>query len=306
MKILIVDDNVDIQDIVKDILLNEGHNVRVASSIDEAVMKTGDFEPDAIMLDTTVDGEDGLRMLQIIKNELPDLSPDIIILKGPTDNVPKDNPLIKVSINKPFKSSDILDALKELIDAEEAPAQVEEKKNHRSFIKMLHRKKTEAELSEEVLEKRGISFGSSYVFFESNSDSLYEIVGLVDPNIYDLMIVTTEKSKAIQERFSYDGIEIVQLSSGSKTGGVSIHELGTLTHKIRGFLDSNKHPMVIFDRFEDIIEVNGINQSLLMVNQLMSGRAGTATFAISVDASTLTDKDRGIFLHDMIEYNKEE
>ncbi len=34
MKILIVDDNVAIQEIVKDILAEEGHNVRVARTVE--------------------------------------------------------------------------------------------------------------------------------------------------------------------------------------------------------------------------------------------------------------------------------
>lgn len=52
MKALIVDDNVAIQEIIRDILSERGHIVRLASTVDEAVEKVKSFEPDVVMLDS--------------------------------------------------------------------------------------------------------------------------------------------------------------------------------------------------------------------------------------------------------------
>ena len=61
MKILIVDDNVAVQEIIRDILVERDHNVRMASTVDEAVEKIKSFEPDVVMLDSWVGDEDGMH-----------------------------------------------------------------------------------------------------------------------------------------------------------------------------------------------------------------------------------------------------
>ena len=60
--------------------------------------------------------------------------------------------------------------------------------------------------------------------------------------------------------------------------------------------------MVVFDRFDDVIEADGLNQSMLMIHQLMAGKTKMCTFAVSVDPKSLTEKDRGLFLYNMVEY----
>ena len=51
MKILIVDDNEAVQEIIRDILAERDHNVRLASTVDEAVEKIGSFEPDVVTIE---------------------------------------------------------------------------------------------------------------------------------------------------------------------------------------------------------------------------------------------------------------
>ncbi|MGN0098087.1 MAG: response regulator, partial [Candidatus Methanomethylophilaceae archaeon] len=73
MKVLIVDDNVAVQEIIQDILLHEGYakaDVKCVSSVDEAVSRIGDFQPDIIMLDTWVGDEDGLRVVSRCRENL--------------------------------------------------------------------------------------------------------------------------------------------------------------------------------------------------------------------------------------------
>lgn len=59
MKILIVDDNVAIQEIVRDVLSDEGYLIRTAGTIQEAIAKTADFLPDVVILDSWVGDEEG-------------------------------------------------------------------------------------------------------------------------------------------------------------------------------------------------------------------------------------------------------
>ena len=66
MKILIVDDNEAVQEIIRDILVERDHNVRLASTVDEAVEKIKSFEPDVVMLDSWV-GEECTEIFCSIK-----------------------------------------------------------------------------------------------------------------------------------------------------------------------------------------------------------------------------------------------
>ena len=300
MKILIVDDNVAIQEIVKDILSDEGYIIRTAGTIQEAITKTADFLPDVVVLDSWVGDEEGLHYLTLLKEKVPEAEPKVVLLKNATELVPKDSPYIKASVDKPFKSSDIVSAIRGLQDDEPREEPKEEKRRLFGFLR--RKKKTD----EEPPEMLDVSFGTSYVMFEQGSELAYRFVNHFDPEANDVMIVTTDRSKAVKERFSYGTMEVLTLSSNGKAGSESIRDIGTITSLVRAFMDQKERPVVVFDKFGEVISADGINQSLLMLQQLISGKTRMCTLAVSVDPSVLTDKDKGIILHNMVEYSEKE
>ena len=300
MKILIVDDNVAIQEIVKDILSDEGYLIRTAGTIEEAITKTADFLPDVVVLDSWVGDEEGLHYLTLLKEKVPEAEPKVVLLKNATELVPKDSPYIKASVDKPFKSSDIVSAVRGLHEDEPREEPKEEK---RRFFRLRRKKK---KTDEEPPQMRDVSFGTSYVMFEQGSELAYRFVNHFDPEANDVMIVTTDRSKAVKEKFSYGTIEVLTLSSNGKAGSESIGDIGTITSLVRAFMDQKERPVVVFDKFGEVISADGINQSLLMLQQLISGKTRMCTLAVSVDPSVLTDKDKGIILHNMVEYSEKE
>ena len=300
MKILIVDDNVAIQEIVKDILSDEGYIIRTAGTIQEAITKTADFLPDVVILDSWVGDEEGLHYLTLLKEKVPEAEPKVVLLKNATELVPKDSPYIKASVDKPFKSTDIVSAIRGLQDDEPREEPKEEK---RRFFRLRRKKK---KTDEEPPQMRDVSFGTSYVMFEQGSELAYRFVNHFDPEANDVMIVTTDRSKAVKEKFSYGTIEVLTLSSNGKAGSESIGDIGTITSLVRAFMDQKERPVVVFDKFGEVISADGINQSLLMLQQLISGKTRMCTLAVSVDPSVLTDKDKGIILHNMVEYSEKE
>ncbi len=302
MKILVVDDNVAIQEIVKDILSDEGYIIRTAGTIQEAIAKTADFMPDVVVLDSWVGDEEGLHYLSLLREKVPEAQPKVVLLKNAAELVPKDSPFIKASVDKPFKSADIVSAIRGLKDEEPREEPKEEKKGFFHFF--WKKKKKKDEKPPEMLD---VSFGTSYVMFEQDSELAYRFVKHFDPEANDVMVVTTDRSKAVKERFSYGTIEVLTLSSnGRKAGSESIRDLGTITSLVRAFMDEKDRPVVVFDKFGDVISTDGINQSLLMLHQLMSGKTRMCTLAVSVDPSVLTDKDRDIILYNMVEYSEKE
>ena len=58
-RILVVDDEKDIQEIVKLNLLPEGYDVMTCSSADEARNTMENFHPDLLILDIMMEGTDG-------------------------------------------------------------------------------------------------------------------------------------------------------------------------------------------------------------------------------------------------------
>ena len=300
MKILIVDDNVAIQEIVRDVLSDEGYIIRTAGTIQEAITKTADFLPDVVILDSWVGDEEGLHYLTLLKEEVPEAEPKVVLLKNATELVPKDSPYIKASVDKPFKSTDIVSAIRGLQDDEPREEPKEEKRRLFGFLR--RKKKTD----EEPPEMLDVSFGTSYVMFEQGSELAYRFVKHFDPEANDVMIVTTDRSKAVKERFSYGTMEVLTLSSNGKAGSESIRDIGTITSLVRAFMDQKDRPVVVFDKFGEVISADGINQSLLMLQQLISGKTRMCTLAVSVDPSVLTDKDRDIILHNMVEFSEKE
>ena len=312
MKILIVDDNEAVQEIIRDILAERDHNVRLASTVDEAVEKIGSFEPDVVMLDSWVGDEDGMRVISRSREEYPGVDLKVILIKTASEVAPTDNQYIKGWVDKPFKSSDILEAVENLKISEAAAEVAETQRKTRMKQRQrserggfLHRRKEKPVEALPDLEESGIVYGRSYVMFEPEPERIYDFVSSFNTGEYDLLIITSDRAKAIKERFSYVSMEVIPLTSSGRSGSMEIQGLGTLMVRIFKFIDEKQKPVVVFDTFGDIVEANGINQSLIMLKQIMSGATKDCTFAVSIDAAPLTDKDRDILLHDMQNYDKE-
>ena len=305
MKVLIVDDNVAVQEIIKDILVEEGHSTQVASNVDEAVDKIIEFQPAVIMLDTWVGDADGLRVVNRVHEENPDVALNVILIKSSNEQVPKDNPFIRGFIDKPFKSSDVVVVLNsvytEIMEEQQAAGSV--KKKHKPIFRLFKKKDEKIDVSTESIEDEGLSYGSSYVIFENEPADIYRFIGLFNPDVYSVLVVSSDKAKAVKERFGGADLDVITLTAGQRSDAFDIHGLGTLMSKINAFIKSKDHPVVVFDNMSDIVESDSLNQALVMVHQLITDKRERAvTFAVSMDPRLLTDKDRGILLHDMKQY----
>ena len=288
MKILIVDDNVAVQEIIQDILLDEGYakeDVKRVSSVDEAVSRIGDFQPDVIMLDTWVGDEDGLRVISRCKENYNDIPLNVILIKSASEHVPKDNPYIKGFIDKPFKSTDVLNALK---DVAEIIIREEEQNSEKKKV----------EMSSVDIGDRGLSFGTSYMIYEPEPEKIYSFIGLFDPDRYSILMVSSEKAKAVRERFDRGKIDVVSLSPTQKSGSMDVHGLGSLMVYVNDFVKMHQFPVVVFDNFADLVEADGLNNVLVFFHQMISASKDESTFVVSVDDSQLTDKDENILKTD--------
>ncbi len=313
MKVLVVDDNVGSQGVVRDLAEAEGCLTRVASSLDEAVSKISGFAPDIIFLDSSV--ENGLSLISYVKEAHPSNPFSVIVLTSIGDHVPTDIPEIKRVIQKPFNSTVIVDALyKNAPPKKESAAEPKKKKKKKKrekgsiwsrFLSWIcfWRKKERIPAPKTDPEHSGATLGTCYVVFEEYPEGIYKFVGLFNTNEYSVMIVTSDKLKAVKAKFDYGNIDVRTMSSSPKDGMFDIYGLGTVVASVREFIESSPNPVVVFDNFDDILTVNGINDTLKMFHLLISSTEGVPrTIAISADDTVLTEKDRSILLHDMKQF----
>ena len=295
MKILIVDDNIAIQEILAEILTVDGYEIDKAGTVSDAVDKLDSFSPDALLLDSQVGGESGLKVL----DALPEDS-DIraIILTRGKEVIPKDTQFIKGYIQKPFKSSEVTEKIRELGEDMDIKRSRDRKFKFKLFSKQ------PKQVSEEEI--AGARFGKSYVIFESEPSSVYKLAWYFMTKECSVMVITTGKVKSITERFKNDegmNVKVLGLSAKARIGYVEMSKLGTVMDQIKKFISENDKPVIVFDNMEPIIDINGLNNVLTMIYQIINGAVKkTSSLVVSTGENSLTDKDKELFLHDMERY----
>ena len=80
MDILIVDDEPQVAEVLAKSLEREGHSAQIANSGEEALRMLGTHEPDALFLDVSMPGMNGLDVLSQVKRMRPSLP--VVVITG--------------------------------------------------------------------------------------------------------------------------------------------------------------------------------------------------------------------------------
>ena len=311
MNILVVDDNAAIREIFKDILTSKGHAVMTASTLDEAIDRL-ESKPDIVFLDTKVGSDEGIHLITRHKEVYPDAELYVVLVKGASEQVPTDMPEIVTSIDKPFKSEQVLAAV------DMAIAVADERRMNDSGKKRKPKKNAQLKKSSGFFSKKrepivkvskagaaeGADFGTKYVVFEEIPEDIYLLAAKFNPQFFSVAIVSSNKQKAFRDYFDIDGQTIITLSANPKAGSMSIRGLGTLMETLLQFAEEKDRPVIIIDNFKDLVEANGMNSTLVFINQLITGLKKEATVALSVDLGRVNAKERNILLSKMKEYRE--
>ena len=84
-KLLVVDDDKDIVDMVTKGLVNRGYEVATAFDGEEALQKIKDYDPDIILLDLVMPKLNGVETLAEIKKKFKDRWRPVIIISAKTE-----------------------------------------------------------------------------------------------------------------------------------------------------------------------------------------------------------------------------
>ncbi len=118
-KILMVDDEVDIVDIVKIYLVEQGYEVICAYNGEEALKLVEEEKPDLIILDVLMPGVDGFEVCRILKQKKETMFIPVIFLTAKDELSDKWSGLFMGAfgyITKPFDEKGLLHKIEEIFE----------------------------------------------------------------------------------------------------------------------------------------------------------------------------------------------
>ncbi|WP_434383506.1 response regulator [Melittangium boletus] len=107
--VLVVEDEFDVQQIVADVLRDEGHQVFVCGTGREALQHLSEFRPDVVLMDVMLPIFSGLQVLDVMR-KTPGLDAIPVILMSETE--PRHvQARWQFFLKKPFRLEHLLDAI---------------------------------------------------------------------------------------------------------------------------------------------------------------------------------------------------
>lgn len=115
MRVLVVDDEDQVLEVVTSMLEVEGHDVVTASHGVEALLRVEDSRPDAILLDIVLPRMDGATVAQKLREDPGTADIPIVFLTGlvDSDEVERKGPIIggQYFLAKPFDAEQLYEVL---------------------------------------------------------------------------------------------------------------------------------------------------------------------------------------------------
>lgn len=115
-KILVIDDDKPILDVVKTILSSEGYNVEIISHWPEVFGKIKSYRPDLIILDIFIEGSDGRVICKELKKSKTTVNIPVVLFSAThrLESYTKDSNA-QGYLKKPFETSDLLNIVSECL-----------------------------------------------------------------------------------------------------------------------------------------------------------------------------------------------
>ncbi|MCL2032808.1 MAG: response regulator [Methanomassiliicoccaceae archaeon] len=297
MRVLIVDDNAALQEILTEVVTDAGHSAEVASTIDRALSLIASFRPDVILLDTDMHEGRGLILLDRMQDNSPSVGTPVIIIRSWNRQIPRDSPVATGRIEKPFTAQDVLESIEKVraegTDTGEAPV-----------VPAAKQSETDQEPPGETLAQKGVSYGSSYVMFRSSSNEIHDLISAFGSEGCDVLVVTTRKKKTVMKRFRNSNINVLTMTIRLLGGHFDIYGLGTMIDNVEEFIRGAGRPVVAFDDLNKIMDRNGVNSTLTAIHQLVTKKYDKDhTFLVSLDPKKFTKKDKEILLNHMVNHD---
>lgn len=296
------------QNMLRETLEGLGATAIFVQTPEEGVAVIAKEHPNLVVLDVAVAGSTGMTLLDQLQPEggehasalfrrlQRDGGPGVVVLRENADRIPDGSLLVRADLVKPFTEQALLAALAAAVPHDKAVKRALHAEDAATL---------EAADPEVELQRRGLSFGESYVFFQENSKAIHAAVLAYSRAGYGIMLVTAGRAKVARERFGLDKDTVVfSLSAATQRG--SGYPLGTLIGQARKFIADVDHPVVAIDDLDNIIEHCGLDRTFAALHEILAlRREERFTLLVSVDGESLTRKDQGLLTEMMTLYTEE-
>jgi DNA-binding response OmpR family regulator len=273
-KVLVVDDNPAIQEIVSELITGVGFIPLTASGGKEALIKADSERPDLILLDINMPDMDGWTVLRKLKDEGITDSSKVMMLTATTD-VGTDifglQDVVSGYIRKPFNNKDLSDRLREVLEEKpsEQPDEVKDLGGLFSFLSK--RKSTPSEGMEKTrrsAKKYELRRGLSYLVKEQKPERSFDIfVDQVTHNIPGLCI-TRQYPATVRQEWGLEKTPIIWLSNQLGKVYVNPSNIGILGDTVIRFIEKADDSVIMIDGIEFLIVNNGFDKVLKMIHRI--------------------------------------
>ncbi len=273
-KVLVVDDNPAIQEIVSELITGVGFIPLTASGGKEALIKADSEGPDLILLDINMPDMDGWTVLRKLKDEGITDSSKVMMLTATTD-VGTDifglQDVVSGYIRKPFNNKDLSDRLREVLEEKpsEQPDEVKDLGGLFSFLSK--RKSTPSEGMEKTrrsAKKYELRRGLSYLVKEQKPERSFDIfVDQVTHNIPGLCI-TRQYPATVRQEWGLEKTPIIWLSNQLGKVYVNPSNIGILGDTVIRFIEKADDSVIMIDGIEFLIVNNGFDKVLKMIHRI--------------------------------------
>jgi CheY-like chemotaxis protein len=110
-KVLVVDDEVGIVEILESILLEAGYEVETAASGEEGLQRVASGAPDAVFLDLRMPSLDGLDLMRALRSEPAWATIPVVVMSSLPEEAVVQGSGYTAFLRKPFRVSAVLAAL---------------------------------------------------------------------------------------------------------------------------------------------------------------------------------------------------
>jgi CheY-like chemotaxis protein len=307
-KVLIVDDNSDVLEIVSELVSATGYRPITAASGSEAIEKAKADMPDVILLDINMPDMDGWTVLRRLKEEGLTEKIKVMMLTATADigtDIFGLQDVVSGYIRKPFTNSELGERLRAVLEkapsavAETAPVPVKE-----SFISRLFGRSKETppglEKAKKGAKRYELRKGFGYIVKEAKPDHSFEMfVDQVTHNIPGLC-VTRQHPDIIRKKWELEKTPIIWLSNQLGKVYVNPTNIGILSDTIIRFIEKSGDSVVIVDGIEFLIVNNDFEKVLRMVHHIAEATMEfKSRLIVSVDPRTLDAREMALLERNM-------
>jgi CheY-like chemotaxis protein len=321
-KVLIVDDNPAVTEIVSELVSNVGYTPIIASGGREALERAEKENPDLILLDINMPDMDGWSVLRILKERGYTNRGKVMMLTAATEigtDIFGLQDVVAGYIRKPFTNEALEARLHEVLDepivepsVEIVPQEPElTTKKPSAFSKLFGKAPTPKPLTppppdsgmenaRQSAKLYDLHKGYAYLVRETKPKKSFEVfVDQVTHNIQGLC-VTRQHPSTIRKEWGIDKTPIIWLSNQLGKVYINPTNIGILSDTIIRFVEKSGDSVVLIDGVEFLIVNNDFEKVLRMIHHVTEAvMENKSRLIVSVDPRTLSVRELALLERNM-------